>query len=500
MKKANTAQHYCGFKQVEHRYVSIWIQKKEKPKILQRVGANKSKHQVDMKKLYLLLLVLYGTAFAASAQAVPELMYYKFDVPGTSVANDASAPVGINPAPVTGLTIGGTGQFGMGLQGTAGPLASNKVDPGWTGTHTGSWTISFWMNVPAPASTRYMFGNSPGGGLFRCFIGGAAVGIRLTGGTPSITLDMPSWVPGTSVITYVYDQPTGIVSGYINGVFQASATPGASYPITGTNFVVGNQATSIDGIMDEFRMYNRALTPGEITATWNIPLPGGPCTSPPTAGTATISNTTPCSGQTVTLGLVGNSFGNGQTYQWESAPSNSGPWTPEGSSSSNAHLVITPPTSTTTYYRAQVTCGASTVASTVVSATVPTPYPGGTYTINSAVATGGTNFQTFTDAFSAIGCGIAGPVTFNVAAGSGPYNEQVSLPATVGSDATNTVTVNGNGAILTMSAPTATNFATLSIGGADYVTVNNLTIEALGTNGFGVHLMNSSDNNTINQP
>src|SRR5690606_17328022 len=122
----------------------------------------------------------------------------------------------------------------------------------------------------------YMFGNTSGNGTFRCFIGGAANGIRLTGGVPSVTLDMPNWnATGAKVITYVYDQSAGTVSGYINGVFQASVTPGSSYPLVGTNFVVGSQGNSIDGTMDEFRMYNRALTAAEVASFWNTPLAGG---------------------------------------------------------------------------------------------------------------------------------------------------------------------------------------------------------------------------------
>lgn len=231
----------------------------------------------------------YAAAVTGNSGNIPELMYYRFDVPGTTVPNEASSPVGTNPAPVTGLTIGGTGQFGTGLQGNAGATASNRVNPEWTGTHTGSWTISFWMNVPTPPTTRYMFGNTTGNGTFRCFIGGAANGIRLTGGVPSVTLDMPSWnATGAKVITYVYDQSAGTVSGYINGIFQASVTPGASYPLVGTNFVVGSQGTSIDGTMDEFRMYNRALTAAEVASFWNTPLTGG-CESPRIPVVATIN-------------------------------------------------------------------------------------------------------------------------------------------------------------------------------------------------------------------
>lgn len=48
----------------------------------------------------------------------------------------------------------------------------------------------------------------------------------------------------------------------------------------------------------------------------------------------------------------------------------------------------------------------------------------GTYTVNGAQATGGTNYQTFSAAFSAlVSSGVSGPVVFNCVQGT--YNEQV---------------------------------------------------------------------------
>jgi len=284
----------------------------------------------------------YAAASSGSGGgSVPELMYYRFDLPGTTVANEASSPVGNNPATVTGLTIGGTGQFGTGLQGAAGPTATNNVNPGWTGTHNGSWTISFWMDVPTPPTTRYMFGNSSGNGSFRCFIGGAANGIRLTGGVPSVTLDMPNWLPGTSVVTYVYDATLGTVSGYINGVFQASVSPGSSYPLDGTNFVVGSHGTSIDGTMDEFRMYNRALSAGEIASTFSVPLGGCEGSRVPVVATVTPPPAYTLSATPPTICTAGSS-----TISISSANNYTYTWTPTGSGSSFS----VSPTTTTKYY------------------------------------------------------------------------------------------------------------------------------------------------------
>ena len=61
------------------------------------------------------------------AQGVPEYMYFKFDAAGNQT-NFASAPVGNNPAILTGLTIGGTGQFGTALQGNY--TANNLLNTG----------------------------------------------------------------------------------------------------------------------------------------------------------------------------------------------------------------------------------------------------------------------------------------------------------------------------------------------------------------------------------
>ncbi len=181
--------------------------------------------------------------------------------------------------------------------------------------------------------------------------------------------------------------------------------------------------------------------------------PAGPCTAPPTAGTATATPSTPCVTQNIQLNLTGNSTGVGQTYVWESSPNIGGPWTPIGPASSGQGFVT--PATTTLYYRCAVTCSGNTQFSVPVLVTVPPAFPAGTYTINSALPTGGTNFQTFNAAIAAISCGIAGSVVFNVAPASGPYNEQVTIPQIPNMSAVNTVTINGNNEILTFNATAA---------------------------------------------
>jgi parallel beta-helix repeat protein len=222
------------------------------------------------------------------------------------------------------------------------------------------------------------------------------------------------------------------------------------------------------------------------------------CNTSPVGGNAGATPTgTLCSGTTVTLSLTGNSAGSGQTYRWQKGTSNAGPWTYITSSSPLIPATDNP--SLTSWYRAELTCSSNIGYSQPVQVTIAAAFPGGTYTINSAVATGGNNFQTFAAALSAVNCGIAGPVIFNVQAGSGPYNEQVILPAIAGTSSTNSITFNGNGVTLSdNSAATSAERAVIKLNGADFVTFNNFVISTgAGSYGYGVQLLNDADNNTI---
>ena len=228
-----------------------------------------------------------------------------------------------------------------------------------------------------------------------------------------------------------------------------------------------------------------------------ITFTSGGCTSPPTAGTSlAVPSSGLCVGNSIALNLSGNSIGSGQSYQWESATSIGGPYSSVGSSSSSPSLNIT--ATSTLYYRCAVECGGNTQYSTPVLVTVNPPFPSGSYTINSGVATGGTNFQSFTDLKNALSCGIAGPIIVDVVSGSGPYNEQVEFPVIGGASPTNTITINGNGNTLTFAATVSTAPGTLILNGTDYMNFNDLVISGTGaTYALSCHLWNQADNNTF---
>ncbi|MES2560606.1 MAG: T9SS type A sorting domain-containing protein [Bacteroidota bacterium] len=240
-------------------------------------------------------------------------------------------------------------------------------------------------------------------------------------------------------------------------------------------------------------------TTGTASTTQNdfgMDISAGVCTSPPTPGTATVAPASfVCTGTTVTLNLTGNTTGGGQTYQWQKSVTLGGTYTDVGPSSnfSNFNATVTQDS----FYRCAVTCASSTTFSTPVSVTVNPGLAAGTYTINSALVTGGTNFQTFAAALNAMTCGIQGPIVFNVDAASGPYTEQIIIPQINNTSATNTITFNGNGRTIQFT-PVSANRHIIRLDGADYITLKNLHIVGLATDyDWGIQLTNGANYDSI---
>jgi parallel beta-helix repeat protein len=140
-----------------------------------------------------------------------------------------------------------------------------------------------------------------------------------------------------------------------------------------------------------------------------------------------------------------------------------------------------------------------------VSFTTTLPPLSGNYTINSTQPTAGTNFNSFTDFATALNLGgVSGAVTVDVVTGTGPYNEQVMINAINNSSSTNTVTINGNGETLEYLSTTSAERATFKLNAANYLTVDNLIIKALGAStsspteyGWAVWLTSNADYNTF---
>jgi hypothetical protein len=128
---------------------------------------------------------------------------------------------------------------------------------------------------------------------------------------------------------------------------------------------------------------------------------------------------------------------------------------------------------------------------------VSTAQLSGIYTIDSATVTGGTNYQTFTAAVSALTTsGVSGPVTFSVF--NGTYSEQISIPSITGASATNTITFKGLGDNTTIVAtPPTTKYPVVGFNAASHIVFDSIKVEVLGLRGWGFHFMNQSNNVTI---
>jgi len=99
-----------------------------------------------------------------------------------------------------------------------------------------------------------------------------------------------------------------------------------------------------------------------------------PCAGTPNAGSASASQTNIlCAGTPFTLSLTGSSLLSGLTYQWQSGPTASGPWTNIGSATPVSTYTLTQ-TLTSVYYQAIVTCtnGGGTSTSTPIQITSST--------------------------------------------------------------------------------------------------------------------------------
>lgn len=240
-----------------------------------------------------------------------------------------------------------------------------------------------------------------------------------------------------------------------------------------------------------------------VNRNTSFPDPGAyefgssPCTTPVVAGaTGIFPGTTVCEGSIVALDLTGNSAGDGQSYQWVSSATENGEYTNlDGALQSSAHTFTA---ATPVYIKARVTCGTDTKLSDAVLLNVNPLLPAGIYTINNQAPTGNRNYNSFADAIRSMDCGIAGPIQFEVAAGSGPYTEQITIPKIKGASAINTVTFNGNDATLTYGASVSARKATLVLSNASHTIIKNLNIATTAaTNAIAINITNNSDSNVI---
>jgi hypothetical protein len=228
-----------------------------------------------MKKAFTLSALL-GSVLCFG-QPVPEVLYYRFDGSGTIVPNLAlNPPPNIDTAVIvgTGHSQGSTGQCGGALVGTGAVSSTNYVNTNWApNLGNGSWTISFWTSNIVPSVTLWYILGDVNTGSLRCFTNGVAGPnnwiLRGAGLTDVLISGGATMAPHMN--TFVYDNTLNNVRAYLDGNLVNTVAQGAPN-LTGIGpFKVGaySSSSSLNGLMDEFRIYNRALSPAEIMQLYN---------------------------------------------------------------------------------------------------------------------------------------------------------------------------------------------------------------------------------------
>lgn len=308
-------------------------------------------------------------------------------------------------------------------------------------------------------------------------------------GTNTFTLTAPFFWNGTdNIVLEICTDNTDAGGTTANTLVEM--TTGLSF--NGSHATAENFQGGICNATDKWETGTPTSRPN-ITFTWSA-APACNATSL-TAGNAVAAKPEICTGESVYLKLNGASLASGLTYQWQSS-ANGTTWNNiPGATGATGDFSQT----ATTWYRAIVTCASGgTATSANVRVGIPQPISG-TFTIDKTRPTGNGNFQSFNDAYNHIRCGINGAVVFNVAAGSGIYNEQLNLKYVPGTSATNTITFNGNtGASIEFAETVTLNRAVIKLDGADYFVFNNLDVKTAGTSyAICFQLINDADSNII---
>lgn len=96
------------------------------------------------------------------------------------------------------------------------------------------------------------------------------------------------------------------------------------------------------------------------------------CSGTPNPGNTITTDTAVCPSQTYALTLQNVTTGSGVSYQWQSAPSATGPWTNVGPNAP-IYSITAPSSPLQTFYRAIVTCGGNSGTSTPVQVNANPP-------------------------------------------------------------------------------------------------------------------------------
>lgn len=205
---------------------------------------------------------------------------YAFDETSGSVAHDSVGGVDGNLTSTGAAFVAGAGVNGSGavsLSRSSGGLVN-------MGNHFGfaSYSIQVWVNLPAGTSAvEVPVGKHVAGAGVGYFIAIGNAGDGCCGpGVPQLYPGNYPLVGGTSAVgqaawhqlVATFDAGTGVAALYLDGSLQNSIA-GASTQFNATDFLVGGTTVgpTYDGLIDDLRIWDNALTAQEVSANFSGP-------------------------------------------------------------------------------------------------------------------------------------------------------------------------------------------------------------------------------------
>lgn len=257
----------------------------------------------------------------------------------------------------------------------------------------GSYTIKMGHTTATNSATH---NNSPTTQVKNPFAYAVALGYN------DITLDAPfTWNGTSNLLVEICTGPSNPFSSPFGGVaISTGITSGSRFYRTDGSSACGVATSSTNSHKPLCRL------------TW---APSSGCSGTPTPGNTVPSPTAVAPGGTSILTLQNATLGSGVTYQWQSGPTTTGPWTPIASATSSSYSATI---STPTFFRCSVTCSGQTTFSnpTLVDITVCSPIYGSTTAFDQFISNVSITGTSFVNNTSSVTPGL-------------PYNFYNTVPA-----------------------------------------------------------------------
>ncbi len=232
---------------------------------------------VDVVRLGVLLCVLQ---MVAQGQR-PEILYLRFSETSGTTTLDRAVPglTGVSPTLQNGAVFNtntnsaGGASLAPACLKTAG-VSQDACTINTTFTVNGDWTIEFWIidTQASPNGKRYVFGDPSINGL-ACYrdasISNNALIFEGAGMSP-VTINTATQFATWKHVALVHDSRAQTIRPYVNGVQQAHVVQPVPISLVGsgpTGLIIGGNGTGNtpwQGRIDEFRVWDRALTTAEI--------------------------------------------------------------------------------------------------------------------------------------------------------------------------------------------------------------------------------------------